>query len=265
MDLQVVVWLFYCLLLPSGLLTACLFRLNILSLVYFLYLLLLPWFLCPNKHTIKGHTGRFIRAIFCTSLLFVLAHICFQTVLYTYPPLNTAIGDNCSQWNTITRHIGLSRLPLDDPWKVARLLCPDLGVCVVALVTVVLCSRLVRNREMVAAANITSLEHNSTDDTEDIGDDDNSDCDDDNEEEATGEEDEEERSLAGDADEVSTVTRAKQLAEQLKATAQKVLRDLGRVLAIGLLGLAGRRGVVVTLLCERATRTPKFVDTMTRE
>uniref|UniRef100_A0AAX7U938 Piezo-type mechanosensitive ion channel component n=1 Tax=Astatotilapia calliptera TaxID=8154 RepID=A0AAX7U938_ASTCA len=104
-----------------------------------------------------GHTGRFIRAIFCTSLLFVLAHICFQTVLYTYPPLNTAIGDNCSQWNTISRHIGLSRLPLEDPWKVARLLCPDLGVCILALVTVILCSRLVRNREMVAAANITSV------------------------------------------------------------------------------------------------------------
>lgn len=33
---------------------ACLFRYNILSLVYFLYLLLLPWFLCPNKHTIRG-------------------------------------------------------------------------------------------------------------------------------------------------------------------------------------------------------------------
>uniref|UniRef100_A0A8C4IET9 Piezo type mechanosensitive ion channel component 1 (Er blood group) n=1 Tax=Dicentrarchus labrax TaxID=13489 RepID=A0A8C4IET9_DICLA len=104
-----------------------------------------------------GHTGRFIRAVFCTSLLFVLAHICFQTVLYTYPPLNIAIGDNCSQWDTITRHIGLSRLPLDDPWSVLRLMCPDLGVCVVALVTVILCSRLVRNREMVAAANITSV------------------------------------------------------------------------------------------------------------
>lgn len=56
-----------------------------------------------------GHTGRFIKVVFCTSLLFVLAHICFQTVLYTYPPLNIVIGDNCSQWDTITRHIGLSR------------------------------------------------------------------------------------------------------------------------------------------------------------
>uniref|UniRef100_A0A671WL24 Piezo type mechanosensitive ion channel component 1 (Er blood group) n=1 Tax=Sparus aurata TaxID=8175 RepID=A0A671WL24_SPAAU len=52
---------------------------------------------------------RFIKVVFCTSLLFVLAHICFQTVLYTYPPLNIVIGDNCSQWDTITRHIGLSR------------------------------------------------------------------------------------------------------------------------------------------------------------
>uniref|UniRef100_A0A7N8XVG5 Piezo type mechanosensitive ion channel component 1 (Er blood group) n=1 Tax=Mastacembelus armatus TaxID=205130 RepID=A0A7N8XVG5_9TELE len=95
--------------------------------------------------------------VFSTSLLFVLAHICFQTVLYTYPPLSVAIGDNCSQWDTITRHIGVSRLPLDDPWSVLRLLCPELGVCVVALVIIILCNRLVRNRQMVTAANITSV------------------------------------------------------------------------------------------------------------
>lgn len=35
---------------------ACLFRYNVLSLIYLLYLLLLPWFLCPNKHTIRGKT-----------------------------------------------------------------------------------------------------------------------------------------------------------------------------------------------------------------
>nr|XP_046257127.1 piezo-type mechanosensitive ion channel component 1 isoform X2 [Scatophagus argus] len=233
MDLQVIVWLFYCCLLPTVLLTACLFRYNILSLVYFLYLLLLPWFLCPNKHTIRGHTGRYIRAVFCTSLLFVLSHVCFQTVLYTYPPLNIAIGDNCSQWDTVTRHIGLSRLPLDNPWSVIRLLCPDLGVCVVSLVTVILCSRLVRNREMVAAANITSLEDDPADETTD--DEEHSE-----EEEASGDEDEGERSLPGDPEEeVSTATRAKQLAERLKATARKVLRDLGRILAISLLALAG--------------------------
>lgn len=50
----------------------------------------------------------------------------------------------------------------------------------------------------------------------------------------------EEGSLHGDPEEeISTSTRAKQLAERLKATARKVLRDLGRVLAISLLALAG--------------------------
>uniref|UniRef100_A0A3Q3WKT4 Uncharacterized protein n=1 Tax=Mola mola TaxID=94237 RepID=A0A3Q3WKT4_MOLML len=195
---------------------ACLFRYNLLSLVYFLYLLLLPWFLCPNKHTIRGHTGRFITALFCSSLLFVLAHICFQTVLYTYPPLHVAIGDNCSQWDTFTRHIGLSRLPLDDPWSVLRLLCPDLGVCVVALVTVALCNRLVRNRQMVAAANITARSSTQTD-----------------------------RHLLNEPPQtgqpfLDVSEPSKQLAERLKATARKVLRDLGRILAVGLLALAGR-------------------------
>ncbi|KAK2848626.1 hypothetical protein Q5P01_008460 [Channa striata] len=236
MDLQVVVWLFYCFLLPTVLLAACLFRYNVLSLVYFLYLLLLPWFLCPNKHTIRGHTGRFIKAVFCTSLLFVLAHICFQTTLYTYPPLSLAIGDNCSQWDIITRHIGVSRLPLDDVWSVLRLLCPDLGVCVVALLTVILCSRLVRNREMAAAANITSLDDYSTNKTTDIEEQEEED----DEEQASEHEDDGQRSLPGDPDEeVSTATRAKQLAERLKATARKVLRDLGRIMAVSLLALAG--------------------------
>lgn len=58
---------------------------------------------------------------------------------------------------------------------------------------------------------------------------------------ASGDEDEEERSLPGDPEEdVSTASRAKQLAERLKATAWKVLRDLGRILAISLLALAGK-------------------------
>ncbi|KAM9726355.1 piezo-type mechanosensitive ion channel component 1 isoform 2-T2 [Menidia menidia] len=230
MDLQVVVWLLYCFVLPSVLLTACLFRYNALSLVYLLYLLLLPWFLCPNKYTIRGHTGRFIKAVFCTSLLFVLAHVCFQTVLYTYPPLDIAIGKNCSQWDTISRHIGLSRLPLDDVWNMVRLLCPDVGVSVVSLVTIMLCSRLVRNREMVAAANITVVENDPTEDPTD---------DDDAEEESIDDENEEDKSLPDDPDEISTTTKAKQLAERLKAGVCRVLGDLGRIFAISLLGLAG--------------------------
>ncbi|MEQ2201312.1 hypothetical protein XENOCAPTIV_010641, partial [Xenoophorus captivus] len=221
---------------------ACLFRFNLLSLVYFLYLLLLPWFLCPNKYTVRGHTGRFIKTVFCTSLLFVLAHICFQTVLHTYAPLDTAIGYNCSRWETITRHIGLSRLPLQDPWNVLRLLGPDVGVCVVSLVTIVLCRRLVRNREMVAAANITSLEEDSADATTENGVDEESLVDEEEEEE-----EEEERSSNGDPYEVSAATRAKQVAEGLKVKMLKILRDLGRVMVVILLGLAGKDWLTMLL------------------
>uniref|UniRef100_A0A8C8DMC3 Piezo type mechanosensitive ion channel component 1 (Er blood group) n=1 Tax=Oryzias sinensis TaxID=183150 RepID=A0A8C8DMC3_9TELE len=59
------------------------------------------------------------------------------------------------------------------------------------------------------------------------------------EEETSGDEDQEEDSLNADPEEVFTATRAKHLAEHLKATAWKVLQDLGRILAVGLLGLAG--------------------------
>ncbi len=82
--------------------------LYVLCCIY-LYINLLSSFHPVSFLCLAGHTGRFIRLVLCTSLLFVLSHICFQTVLYTYPPLNIALGDNCSQWDTITRHIGLSR------------------------------------------------------------------------------------------------------------------------------------------------------------
>lgn len=52
--------------------------------------------------------------------------------------------------------------------------------------------------------------------------------------------DEDEESLPGEPDEeVSSATRAKLLAERLKATAHKVLQHLGRILAVSLLALAG--------------------------
>lgn len=70
----------------------------------------------------------------------------------------------------------------------------------------------------------------------------------DEEKEASEDEDGEESSLPGDPDEdVSTATRAKQLAERLKTKARKVLRDLWKMLAIGLLALAGRICVTTAL------------------
>lgn len=67
-------------------------------------------------------------------------------------------------------------------------------------------------------------------------------------------EDEEERFLPGDPeDEISTATRAKQLAEHLKTKARKFLRDLGRILAISLLALAGM--IQFTILPSQGSKT----------
>ena len=49
------------------------------------------------------------------------------------------------------------RLSLDDPWGLMRQLCPDVGVCMVALVTMVLCSQITKKIELLAASNITSV------------------------------------------------------------------------------------------------------------
>lgn len=67
------------------------------------------------------------------------------------------------------------------------------------------------------------------------------------EEEDTSSDKDEETTFPGDSEEeVSTVTRAKQMAERLKATAWKVLWDLRRILAISFLALAGKICVSLT-------------------
>ena len=64
---------------------------------------------CLYHFSVAGPTGLYIKVLFCTSLFFVLGHVCFQMMLYTYPPLYTALADNCTQWDVLSKHIGLSR------------------------------------------------------------------------------------------------------------------------------------------------------------
>ncbi|XP_042616897.1 piezo-type mechanosensitive ion channel component 1-like isoform X3 [Cyprinus carpio] len=225
MELQVVCGLLYCCLLPIFLLAACIFRYNALSLVYLLYLLLLPWFQWPNKHTLRGHTGRYIKALFSTSLIFLLAHVSFQICLYTIPSLDDALGHNCSSWETLSRHIGVSRLPLEDPWSMVRLLTPDLGIFIISLITLILCSRLLKKREEGPIPHM-STRLQEEDETED--------------DDVEGE-DEEMLSCSETEDEENPYSSsgAAQLAARLRATAQRFLKNMGRILAITLLALAG--------------------------
>ncbi|XP_046696500.1 piezo-type mechanosensitive ion channel component 1 isoform X2 [Silurus meridionalis] len=221
MELQAICGLLYCVLLPTALLAASLFRYNALSLVYLLYLLLLPWFTRPNKHTARGHTGRFVIALFSTSLLFLLAHVSFQICLFTVPGLDDALGHNCSTWETLARHIGVSRISLDDPLNAVRLLSPDLGVFIMSLITMVLCKRLLKRPDGDPVEHGFHQEEPQTDDEVE-------------EEDEEGDDDEDEE----DRKEEKTRGPA-QLCAQLRATIQRFLHNMGRVLAIILLGLAG--------------------------
>ncbi|XP_065601478.1 piezo-type mechanosensitive ion channel component 1 [Cyrtonyx montezumae] len=131
----------YWLLLPLALLAACLFRFNVLSLVYLLFLLLLPWF--PGPADVSGHAGRLLKALLGTSLLFLLAHFVFQICLYTLPALDQLLGPSCSSWEVLARHIGVTRLDLGDLPNSVRLVAPDVGILLVSSLCLCLCHRLV--------------------------------------------------------------------------------------------------------------------------
>ncbi|XP_034644033.1 piezo-type mechanosensitive ion channel component 1-like [Trachemys scripta elegans] len=216
MELRALCGALYWLLLPLSLLAACVFRFNALSLVYLLYLLLLPWFLGPTEHTIKGHTGRLLQALLGTSILFLTAHLVFQICLYTVPDLGQLLGQNCSRWETLARHIGVTRLDLNDIPNSVRLVAPDLGILLVSAICLGLGRRLVPKGS--AAARVRRLESL---------------------EPLEQEEDLERPAGQGAAEEVGSAKRKGLLAATLRVRAHWLLLAVGKCLVILLLALAG--------------------------
>ncbi|XP_069071947.1 piezo-type mechanosensitive ion channel component 1 isoform X2 [Pleurodeles waltl] len=205
-------------------LIACVFRYNALSLVYLLYLLLLPWFLGPSERSIRGHTGRLLKALLGTSIIFLCAHLAFQVCLYTIPTLDMWLGHNCSTWETLTRHIGVMRFDLTDIPNTVRLVAPDFGIFLVSAVSLGLCNRLIPKKAATPRSRrIESMEPLEQVDEEDAADPD-------------------QRSL-GHPEGVEDLSLARnhagQLAARLRVTAHKVLRTIEKSLAIVLLALAG--------------------------
>ncbi|XP_059713487.1 piezo-type mechanosensitive ion channel component 1 isoform X1 [Haemorhous mexicanus] len=129
----------YWLLLPLALLAACLFRYNVLSLVYLLFLLLLPWFPGPSSRFSTGHSSRILKALLGISILFLLTHLVFQICLYTLPALDQLLGPSCSSWEVLARHIGVTRLDLSDIPNSVRLVAPDVGILLVSSLSLCLC------------------------------------------------------------------------------------------------------------------------------
>ncbi|XP_074737298.1 piezo-type mechanosensitive ion channel component 1 isoform X1 [Strix uralensis] len=200
----------YWLLLPLALLAACLFRFNVLSLVYLLFLLLLPWFPGPTPHPTGGHTGRLLKALLATSILFLLAHFVFQICLYTLPVLDQLLGPSCSTWEVLARHIGVTRLDLGDIPNSVRLVAPDVGILLVSSLCLCLCRRLVPRAGAAARARrLEPLEPRERGEEEDV----------------------ERRGGTADGD--------TPLSTRLRVTAHWLLWAAGKGLAILLLALAG--------------------------
>ncbi|XP_077918825.1 piezo-type mechanosensitive ion channel component 1 isoform X6 [Halichoerus grypus] len=199
-------------LLPFALLAACLSRFNALSLVYLLFLLLLPWFPGPCRHGIPGHTGRLLQALLVFSLLFLAAHLAFQICLHTVPRLDQLLGPSCSPWEILSRHVGITRLDLKDIPNAIRLVAPDLGVLVVSSVCLGLCRRLARDAQPSQRAQ---------------------ELDDDDREVGPG------SPVGSQGAPVLAPTRRSRLATRFQITAHWLLVAAGRTLAIVLLALAG--------------------------
>ncbi|XP_032012098.1 piezo-type mechanosensitive ion channel component 1 isoform X1 [Hylobates moloch] len=202
----------YWLLLPCALLAACLLRFSGLSLVYLLFLLLLPWFPGPTRHSLRGHTGHLLRALLGLSLLFLVAHLALQICLHTVPHLDELLGPSCSRWETLSRHIGVTRLDLKDIPNAIRLVAPDLGILVVSSVCLGLCGRLARNTRQ------SPRPREQDDDERDV-----------------------DASPPAGLQEAATLapTRRSRLAARFRVTAHWLLVAAGRVLAVTLLALAG--------------------------
>lgn len=215
MELRVLCGVLYWLLLPLALLAACLFRFNCLSLVYLLYLLLLPWFLGPTEYTIKGHTGRLLRALLATSILFLLAHLVFQICLHTVKGLDQLLGHNCSTWETLAQHIGVTRLNVNDIPNAVSLVAPDLGILLVSAICLGVCSRL----EPSGNPTEWSQPHEQ--------------------EEAVVDDDPSKPHIGPEAPAESSPRRRARLAARLRVTAHWLLMAVGKILSIVLLALAG--------------------------
>uniref|UniRef100_A0A2K5DXX7 Piezo type mechanosensitive ion channel component 1 (Er blood group) n=1 Tax=Aotus nancymaae TaxID=37293 RepID=A0A2K5DXX7_AOTNA len=159
-----------------------------------------------------GHTGRLLRALLGLSLLFLAAHLTLQICLHTVPHLDQLLGPSCSRWETLSRHIGVTRLDLKDVPNAIRLVAPDLGIFVVSSVCLGLCGRLARN------ARQSPRTRELDDDERDVD---------------TG-------PLAGlQETPMLAPTRRSRLAARFRVTAHWLLVAAGRALAVTLLALAG--------------------------
>ncbi|XP_015247000.1 PREDICTED: piezo-type mechanosensitive ion channel component 2 [Cyprinodon variegatus] len=144
---QMVCGLIFRLLLPTCLAAACLFRYNVLSFVYLIYLLLLPLFPEPTSTTMQGQTGHLLQSLCFTSMSFLLLHIIYQITINSLLAGNSISSDfNCSSWERSIRQIGFESVIGADAGNGIRVFIPDIGMFMVGLAIWLLCRSLVQKR-----------------------------------------------------------------------------------------------------------------------
>ncbi|KAM8946470.1 piezo-type mechanosensitive ion channel component 1 [Pelodytes ibericus] len=226
MELQVLCGALFWILLPLSLLAASIFRYNLLSLIYLLFLLLLPWFVGPTAQSMRGHTGRLMKSLLAISILFLCAQLTFQLCLYTVPGLDDMLGHNCSTWETLARHVGVTRLDFYDISNTVRMLSPDFGMFLISAVCLGLCNRLVKRQSQGKGL------HGSTGPLEQLEEEGEQTEQRLNGEDADTEDEGEVEDIQGSPHDIA-------LALRIKEAAHKLLEAVGKTLAILLLALAG--------------------------
>ncbi|KAM9844577.1 piezo-type mechanosensitive ion channel component 2 [Aulostomus maculatus] len=245
---EVVCGLVFRLLLPVCLAAACVFRYNVLSLIYLIYLLLIPLFPEPTSTTMQGHTGRLLQSLCFTSVSFLLLHIIYQITINSLLAGNSIAADfNCSTWEKSIRQIGFESVIGADAGNGIRVFIPDIGMFVAGLAIWLLCRSLVQKRppEDMAQYN-TDFEAEDQEEEEKLSLDDNILLEEDFEAGYEAEEEEEDDELEGEEEE------EEEEEEEKESTKMKILRHVAQVASklkeiIGnLITTAGK--VVVTIL-----------------
>ncbi|XP_026229618.1 piezo-type mechanosensitive ion channel component 2 isoform X1 [Anabas testudineus] len=245
---QVVCGLVFRLLLPVCLAAACLFRYNVLSFFYLIYLLLIPLFAEPTSTTMQGHTGRLLQSLCFTSMSFLLLHIIYQITVNSLLAGNSIASDfNCSTWEKSIRQIGFESVIGADAGNGIRVFIPDIGMFMVSLAIWLLCRSLVQKRppEDMAQYN-ADFEAEEQEEEEKLSLDDNILLEEDSEAGYEAEEDEDDDDIYEEEEEDEEEEEAKE------STKMKILRLVAEVASkvkeiIGnLITTAGK--VVVTIL-----------------
>uniref|UniRef100_A0A4W3JSR8 Piezo type mechanosensitive ion channel component 1 (Er blood group) n=1 Tax=Callorhinchus milii TaxID=7868 RepID=A0A4W3JSR8_CALMI len=168
----------------------------------------------------SGHTGRLIKALLVTSILFLCAHTGFQIALYVLKDTDF-LGYNCKYKQTNTRQQLFAqlifspffRLDLNDVPNCIRIIAPDFGIFLISCITLGFCNRLTKKNKSISDKGEESIE---------------------SDEQVNATEDEEEATEQERRRQSRTATLA-----QLRVVAQKFLETMGKVVAVIFLALAG--------------------------